>query len=130
MRRLAVLGAVALVAACAVEATYRGRLEVWNRTETPIQIIGRERNLVVPPCGHIVVDDFVLNRYFIADAEGRSVAWHGGGGSDPAHVLPAFEVVTAEGAIYSSAEPPQEPLPPCQGILEGQPGSNVENDRP
>lgn len=119
-----------LVAACAVEATYRGRLEVWNRTEAPIKIIGRERTLVIPPCQHVVADDFVLNRYYIADADGRFVAWHGGGGSNPAHVLPAFEVVTAEGAVYSSSEPPAQPLPPCRGVLEGQPGSNVESSRP
>ncbi len=125
------LAAVALLlGACAIEPTYRGHIEIWNRTETPIEIIGRERNLVVPPCGHLAADDFVLNRHDIADAEARFVAWHGGGGSNPASVLPAFELVTAEGAVYSSSEPPPEPLPPCRGTLGGQPGSNVESERP
>lgn len=125
------MAVVLLVGACAIEATYRGHIEIWNRTETPIKIIGRERTLVVPPCGHLAADDFVLNRYFIADAEGRFVAWHGGGGSDPARVLPAFEVVTADPALlYSSSDPPPEPLPPCRGILKGQPGPVDESLRP
>lgn len=106
--------------ACAVEATYRGRLEVWNRTETPIKVVGRDASFEVPACGHVVQGQFVLNRYDIVDSQGRFVARHGGGGSNPASVTPAYEMVTSAGAVYSDLHPPAEPLPDCRGAVQGQ----------
>ena len=68
----------------------------------------------------MVEDDFVLNRYDIEDDHGRFIAWHGGGGSDPAAVTPAYEMVTSAGAVYADVKPPPEPLPPCEGVVKGQ----------
>jgi hypothetical protein len=106
--------------ACAIEATYRGRLEVWNRTQTPIKVVGRDGSFEVAACQHVVEALFVLNRYDIYDSSGRFIAWHGGGGSDPANVSPAYEMVTSAGAAYSDSRPPPEPLPDCQGSVQGQ----------
>jgi hypothetical protein len=106
--------------ACAVEATYRGRLEVWNRTQTPIEVVGRDASFEVPACEHVVQALFVLNRYDIVDSQGRFIARHGGGGSDPANVRPAYEMVTSSGAVYSDLHPPPEPLPDCQGVVQSQ----------
>ncbi len=115
------LGALLMASqACAVEATYRGRLEFWNRTQTSIKVVGRDATFEVPACGHEVRDRFVLNRYDIVDSDGRFIARHGGGGSDPASVTPAYEMVTSAGAIYSDSHPPAEPLPDCQGVVQGQ----------
>jgi hypothetical protein len=115
-----VAGVLLILQTCAIEATYRGHLEVWNRTEALIRVVGREETLVVPACSHISRDDFVLNRYVITDDQGRFIAWHGGGGSNPASVTPVYEMITSEGAIYSDLKPPPEPLPPCSGTVRGQ----------
>lgn len=118
---IAALGALLMVSqACAVEATYRGRLEVWNQTQTPIKVVGRDASFEVPACEHVVQALFVLNRYDIFDSSGRFIAWHGGGGSDPANVTPAYEMVTSAGAVYSESHPPPEPLPDCRGVVQGQ----------
>jgi len=118
------LVSVALIAAvlqaCLIEATYRGRIEVLNRTESPIKIVGRDASFEVPACGDVVREGFVLNRYDIEDAAGRFVARHGGGGSDPQHVTPAYEMVTSAGAVYSDMSPPPQPLPECVGTIQGQ----------
>ena len=106
--------------ACAVEATYQGRVEVWNRTQTAIKVVGRDASFEVPACEHVMQPLFVLNRYDIVDSSGRFIARHGGGGSDPANVTPAYEMVTSAGAVYSDSHPPDEPLPPCQGVVQGQ----------
>ena len=125
MRRPAILATVliALVTtlqACAIEATYRGRIEVWNRTQSPINFVGRDSSFDVPACGHVVKDQFVLNRYDIVDSQGRFIARHGGGGSNPSNVTPMYEMVTSGGAVYSDLHPPPEPLPVCVGIIVGQ----------
>lgn len=112
--------AMLALAACAIEATYRGHIEVWNRTETPIRVVGRDGSFAVPACGHVSRDDFVLNRYDILDDHDRFIAWHGGGGSNPANVTPMYEVVTSNGAIYSNLRPPPSPLPACAGVVTGQ----------
>jgi hypothetical protein len=119
---LVVALATSLIAAsaCAVEATFIGRLEVWNRTLLPIKVVGRDGSFEVPACGHVTQDRFVLNRYDIVDDQDRFVARHGGGGSDPANVTPSFELVTSAGAIYSDFHPPPEPLPACDGVIKGQ----------
>ncbi len=109
-----------VVGACSIEPTYVGKLEVWNRTETAIAVVGRNENLDVPACGHAEATKFVLNRYDIVDDLGRFIARHGGGGSDPSRVDPAYEMVTNEGAIYSDSKPPAEPLPACDGTVRGQ----------
>ena len=106
--------------ACAVEATFRGRLEIWNGMQTPIKVVRRDASLEVPACEHVVQALFVLNRYDIVDSEGRFIARHGGGGSDPSNVTPAYEMVTSAGAVYSDSRPPLEPLPDCQGVVRGQ----------
>jgi hypothetical protein len=111
---------ILLQACSAVEATYRGKIEVWNRTQAAIKIVGRDASFDVPACGTVTESDFVLNRYDIEDAQGRFVARHGGGGSNPASVTPAYEVVTSAGAVYSDLNPPPSPLPACQGIVQGQ----------
>lgn len=108
------------LSSCATEATYRGHLEVWNRTQTPIRIVGQDATLEVPACGHVSQDDFVLNRYDIVDDHNRFIARHGGGGSDPKNVTPEYEMVTSSGAVYSDLKPPPEPLPECLGIVQGQ----------
>jgi hypothetical protein len=110
-----------MLAGCAIEPTFRGTLEVWNRTEAPITIVGRDASFGVPACSHVVQEAFVLNRYDIVDDQGRFIARHGGGGSDPAHVIAAYEMVTSAGADSADRNPPQEPLPACAGVLEGQP---------
>ncbi len=109
------------LSACAVEATYRGHLDVWNRTTTPVRVVGSDATLVVPGCAHVSSDRFVLNRYDIVDSEGHFIARHGGGGSDPANVTPMFEMVTSSGAVYSDSHPPPAPLPTCAGTIAGQP---------
>ena len=127
MRRLLAAGLAALllvVWGCAIEPTYAGRIEVWNRTQTQIKVVGRDSSLEVPACGHAVADRFVLNRYDIVDDHGGFVARHGGGGSDPTDVTPAYEMVTSAGAIYSDSKPPPEPLPPCAGVIKGQETAN------
>lgn len=108
------------LSACATEATYRGHLEVWNRTQTAISIVGRDATLEVPACGHMSQDDFVLNRYDIIDDHGRIIARHGGGGSNPENVTPEYVMVTSGGAVYSDLKPPPQPLPECQGAVQGQ----------
>lgn len=111
--------------ACAFEPTVVGRLEVWNRTQLPIKVVGQDASFQVPPCGHVIQEGFVLNRYDIVDDQGRFIALHGGGASDPANVVPAYEMVTSAGAVYSDRHPPLEPLPPCEGVVRGQdPGSS------
>jgi hypothetical protein len=117
---VALAGALLALQACAVEATYRGHIEVWNRTEAPIKVVGREATFLVPACGHVSKDGFVLNRYDIVDDQDRFIAWHGGGGSNPASVTSAYEMVTSDGAIYSDFKPPAEPLPECRGVVKGQ----------
>lgn len=119
-RTAAVAALVVALTGCAVEATYIGHIEVWNRTLAPIRVVGQGATLDVPACGHVTSDEFVLNRYDIVDDQGRFIARHGGGGSDPSHVTPAYEMVTKDGAVYSDSTPPPEPLPPCEGVIEGQ----------
>lgn len=123
MRHVLLLGLAAALlglGGCAIEATYDGKIEVWNQTQTPIKVVGRDATFDVPACGHIVRDSFVLNRYDIVDDNGGFIARHGGGGSDPSDVTPAYELVTSAGAIYSDSKPPPEPLPPCEGTIKGQ----------
>lgn len=83
-------------------------------------VVGRDASFEVPACGHVVQGQFVLNRYDIVDSQGRFVARHGGGGSNPASVTPAYEMVTSAGAVYSDLHPPAEPLPDCRGAVQGQ----------
>ena len=121
--RLAVLaGALLTLQACSlpIEATYRGRIEVWNRTLSVIRIVGREVSFEVPPCGHVTQEQFILHRYDIIDDRGRFIARHGGGGSNPASVIPSYEVITSEGAAYFSQKPPPQPFPECRGVVQGQ----------
>ena len=92
----------------------RGRLEVWNRTQTPISIVGQELTFEVPACGHVAQDNFVLDRYDVHDDQNRFIAWQGSGGS---HV--AYELVTSAGAV-EDAKPPADPLPTCGGAATGQ----------
>jgi hypothetical protein len=124
MRRAVLVAAIAaslmVVAACAVEATYTGKIEVWNRTQSAIKVVGRDSSFDVPACGQVVRDGFVLNRYDILDSQGRFIARHGGGGSNPASATPAYEMVTSAGANYSNPNPPPEPLPACDGVITGQ----------
>jgi hypothetical protein len=120
VRLVAIAGLLLTLQACAIEATYRGHLEVWNRTQTPIGIVGRDTTFEVPACGHVSHDNFVLNQYDIVDDQNRFIARHGGGGSNPASVTPAYEMVTSNGAVYSDLKPPAEPLPECQGVAKGQ----------
>jgi hypothetical protein len=92
------------------QPTFRGHLEVWNRTQAPITIVGRELTFAVPACGHAAQDDFVLNRWDIHDDRDRFVRGLGGSG---------YAMVTGDGAVFLSSPPP-EPLPPCEGVIEGQ----------
>ena len=117
---VALLALAASVQGCAIEATYRGHIEVWNRTQSMLKIVGQDSTFEVPPCGHVVEDQFVLNRYDIVDAQGRFIARHGGGGSNPSDVTPIYEMVTSAGAVYSDLHPPPEPLPACVGTVVGQ----------
>lgn len=103
-----------------IEPTYRGRIEVWNRTEAPIKVVGREATIDVPACEHVAQDGFVLNSYDLYDARGGFLARHGGGGSGPNDVTPVYEMVTSDGAIYSDRTAPAEPLPECRGVAVGQ----------
>jgi hypothetical protein len=107
---VAVVGAIGYI----VLTPYRGHLEVWNRTTTPIDIVGLEQTFEVPACGHVARDDFDLDRYDIHDDHGRFVAWRGGGGHER-----AFEMVTGVGPT-ALAGPASNPLPPCAGVLVGQ----------
>jgi hypothetical protein len=117
---VALAALIVALTGCAVEATYTGHIEVWNRTVTPVKVIGQGATLTVPACGHVVSDEFVLNSYDIVDDQGRFIARHGGGGSNPSNVTPVYEMVTSEGAVYSDSTPPPEPLPPCEGVIQGQ----------
>src|SRR5262249_31995105 len=110
------------LAACAIEATRTGTLEIWNRTEAPIRVVGRDASFEIPACGHAAEEHFVLNRYDIVDDQGRFVVLQGGGGWDPAHPDVAYEVIPAAAVdFYMGSTPPPEPLPPCSGVLQGQP---------
>ena len=113
--------ATSLIAAkaCAFEPSVVGRLEVWNRTQLPIKIVGQDATFDVPACGYATRDGFLLNRYEIVDDQGRFIALHGGG-SGSSHGIPAYEMVTSAGAIYADTHPPLEPLPPCEGVVRGQ----------
>ena len=52
----------------------RGHLEVWNRTQTPIWIVGQEVTFEVPACGHAAQDNFVLDRYDVRPYRASNVS--------------------------------------------------------
>jgi hypothetical protein len=117
------MGALALVlASCGgfpgVEADRRGSLEVWNRTEAPIRIVGKDATLEVPACGHESRPNFVLNRFQVRSAAGDFITQLGGG-------LVMFRAGIVES--YTLLSPPPDPLPPCEGLVHGQeaPGSGT-----
>lgn len=123
---LVATGAVSL-AACSgfpgvFEADRRGRLEVWNRTRTPITIVAKHDTVVVPACDHVARDDLVLNRLEIRDDHDRLVMIGTGGGPGPIYLMATGDGVHDAGPGRSNA-PPAEPLPPCEGTIKGQPGS-------
>lgn len=110
----AVLGLLVALQGC--EPTYRGLLDVWNRTEAPIKVVGREGTVVVPACDHVSQENFVLNRFEIHDDQDGFIMGLTAGGSD----APAYIVVTSEGVSYLANTPLSDALPECHGIVRGQ----------
>lgn len=103
------------------ERTYRADLEVWNRTTAPIYIVGRDATIRVPACEHVAQRRFVINRFEMHDDQDRFFFQSGGGGGDrPIYIMLSTMPDTMG---YFLPDPPGEPLPPCQGVIEGQSGS-------
>lgn len=100
------------------ERTYRSDLEVWNRTEAPVNVVGRDATFEVPACGYVAQPDFVVNRWEMHDDQGRFIFVSGGGGGDrPTYIMMSTD---PELMTYALVAPPTEPLPPCEGVIKGQ----------
>jgi hypothetical protein len=74
--------------------------------------------LDVPACGHAAKDAVNTDRYDVRDAGGRFVYGVTGGCPGPIEL-----VLVADDYPFAAPPASSEPLPPCEGVLEGQPGS-------
>jgi hypothetical protein len=92
---------------------HRGQIEVVNRTQTLIWVVGSEQSFAVPACGQVTQDNFVLDRFDLYDDRNRFILRTGG--------RDAFSLlVTSGGPSFLPAPAPGSPLPPCLGAAVGQ----------
>ena len=89
-------------------------LTVFNRTLEPVTFIDATgRRLPVAACDQAVAREFRIEMVEIRADGGLVGGWGGGGGGA---ARPQFFVLTAD--LQQSAphsEPPERPLPPCEG---------------
>ena len=100
------------------------QLEVFNRTEDPIYLVAADgERLDVPACGRAMDKSFRVDQVRVR-AEGGYIRGFGSG--DPSFAglsLVLVEVARAELSGIPTLGPLTDPLPPCTGHPEVQPGA-------
>jgi hypothetical protein len=99
-------------------------LEVFNRTvEDLLYVAADGESLEVPACGSASDPTFRVDTVSVRAAGGYVRAF----GGDFSHVgdrrLVVVEVARAADSGFPEPVPPPDPLPPCEGHPEAQPGS-------
>jgi hypothetical protein len=92
------------------QASYRGTMTIFNRTEQEITVTAEGRVVTVAACEEATAEDFLLNSWNLT-SPGRD-AFHGGGGFSS---LQAFLVVTN---VPTQTDQRPGSLPACEGLLQ------------
>jgi hypothetical protein len=97
-------------------------LEVFNRTEMEITLLAADgERLVVPACDRAQDDDFRIDAVRVG-ADGLYVRGFGVGGDLAGQEVVLVELADAGESGVPQPGPPPDPLPPCQGTPQTQPG--------
>lgn len=99
------------------------QLEVFNRTEDAIYLIAADgERLDVPACGRAMDESFRIDEVRVR-AQGGYIRGFGAGDTALAgrHVV-LVELARADLSGMPMLPPPPDPLPPCQGHPQVQPG--------
>ena len=114
IRQAFLLGVVAIVVVGCMRDLVIGRLEVWNTSQSPIQVVGEDHRDTIPACGHLVIDSYPIRpRVEITTASGDSsiVAADTGTAAQPDTF---YLVVSDDGVEYKSVTKPPDTIAPCE----------------
>lgn len=97
-------------------------LDVYNRTETAIMLLAADGEpLPVPACGHARDADFRIDEVKVG-SNGLYARAFGMGADYGGKDLTLVEYASVTRSDMPVPGPPPDPLPPCSGTLEVQPG--------